>query len=71
MNRLESFVKYRSHKNLEMLTINTDHGIGCIKRGKQDTVTVSEEDLNWDNFTENRNLWLNLKPLSEETIECL
>jgi hypothetical protein len=67
----KAFVKYRSHKNLEMITVNTDHGIGCIKRGQQETIDVSEEDLNWNNFAQNRNLWLNLKPLSEDTIECL
>lgn len=67
----KAFVKCRTNKNLSMLTINIDHGIGCIKEGQQKTIDISDDDLIWENFNKNRDTWLNLHQLNQETMQCL
>jgi len=64
-NSWKAFVKLRSEReDLEMYTIDTDWGLGIIKRGKQDTIKISGE-LYYALLEKNRKLLLNLITLEE------
>ena len=74
----KAFVRYRSRPDLYMATIDTDYGIGCIRRGTQDPIIIKDEDITWDNFSNNRVSWLNLQrsyginsTFLTESLECL
>lgn len=52
----KAWVKCRSlFENLEMYIIDTEHGLGIIKRGKQDLIK-NPEILDWNWFKQNKNL---------------
>jgi tetratricopeptide (TPR) repeat protein len=56
----KAFVKLRQENdNLEMYVVNTDHGCGIIKKGKQ---KLLEKNIifDWANFNKNKKEWLNL-----------
>lgn len=61
----KAFVQLRSERDdLEMCTIDTDWGLGVIKFGKQNKITIPE-NLNYEYLDANRNTALNL--ISVET----
>jgi hypothetical protein len=52
----KAWMKYRvQFDNLEMYVIDTDHGVGIIKEGKQEKIIINQ-DLNWDFFLNNKHL---------------
>ncbi len=56
----KAFAKLRSErKDLVMYTVDTDWGVGVIKRGKQDVINIPEE-LDYEYLERNRNEILNL-----------
>jgi hypothetical protein len=63
----KAFAKYRILRNdLSMLTIDTDCGLGIIKKGSQETFSViNNEIVDWDFFRKNRNGLMNVKTISE------
>ncbi len=50
----------RTRPDLEMYVIDVDWGCGVIKKGSQDILDISKDDVNWDNFNQNKTKWLNL-----------
>jgi hypothetical protein len=57
----KAFVNLRAtRKDLEMYTVNTDHGCGIIKKGKQKTLNIPDGELQYKDFDKNRVEWLNL-----------
>lgn len=51
----------RSRSDLEMFTVNTDHGCGIIRRGYQDLLDIHPGlELTYEQFDKNRNEWLRL-----------
>ena len=61
----KAFVKLRSERNdLEMYTIDTDWGVGIIKRGHQKTVKTPD-DLYYAYLERNRKVLLNLISFNE------
>jgi hypothetical protein len=61
----KAFVKLRSeNKDLSMYTVDTDWGVGIIKRGNQKTINVPEE-LNYEYLEKNRNEILNLITINQ------
>lgn len=61
----KAFVELRSTRNdLEMYVVNTDHGCGIIKKGKQNAINITEE-LTYENFDKNRKEWLNIIEVPE------
>lgn len=47
----KAFAKLRmTRTDLYMRTINSDHGVGIIRRGLQKTLNIKEEDLNYQFF---------------------
>jgi len=48
----KAFVHFRKYDNLTMFTINTDHGMGIVKKGNQEPFN-SIEELTWKFYTEN------------------
>lgn len=60
----KTFVRLRcTNPNLEMFTINADHGCGIIKRGKQELYKKAplEKCLTWEYFKDNKKELLLLK----------
>lgn len=61
----KAFVKLRSEKdNLDMCVIDTDWGIGIIKKGKQSIINIPD-DIDYWYFSENRKELLNLMTIDE------
>jgi hypothetical protein len=61
----KAFVKLRNERaDLNMCVIDTDWGIGIIKRGSQSTIVIPE-DIDYWYFTENRKELLNLIDVEE------
>lgn len=59
----KAWVKLRQERSdLEMYVLDTDMGVGIIRKGNQDLITVDCE-INYDNFCKHKNYWLNLKHL--------
>jgi len=59
----KAFVTLRSNrKNLEMYVIDADFGVGVIKRGSQQTISIPSE-LTYEYLELNREMLLNLKRL--------
>lgn len=51
----------RDREDLEMFTIDTDHGCGIIRRGTQEALALHPEiELTYEDLDENRKEWLNL-----------
>lgn len=46
--------------DLTMFTIDTDYGIGVIRRGRQELITIGE-NITYENFEKNKTQWLNLR----------
>jgi hypothetical protein len=62
----KAFVQLRSERNdLEMFVINTDWGVGFMRKGKQDLIDLKGMDINYANFDLNRLEWLNLISVDE------
>ena len=62
-----AFVELRQTRtDLEMFTIDCDEGVSVIKKGQQELLNVNV-DINYDNFSRNRNEWLNLISVDEFT----
>lgn len=59
----KAFAKYRLERtDLEMCTINTDCGLGIIKKGSQKTFKINEnETINWGLFSRYKNELMNIK----------
>lgn len=61
----KSFVYLRSTRNdLKMFVIDTDFGVGIIRKGNQETITIPV-DLTYEYLEKNRNKLLNLKTIQE------
>jgi hypothetical protein len=61
----KAFVQLRQERNdLEMFVVNTDYGCGVIRKGQQAPLQITEE-INFENFNQNRKEWLNLIEVSE------
>jgi hypothetical protein len=62
----KAWVKLRNtRKDLEMFVVDTDYGCGVIKKGIQETLNVSENDITFSNLEKNRKKWLNLIDIQE------
>jgi hypothetical protein len=63
----KAFAKYRILRNdLSMFTIDTDCGLGIIKKGSQETFNVKNDQIiEWDFFEKNRNDLMNVKTIDE------
>lgn len=58
-----AWIDLRTERNdLEMFVIDTDEGVGIIRRGKQPKLIIKEK-INYNNFDINRQKWLNLQPV--------
>lgn len=56
----KAIVKLRaSNSDVDVYTVDTDHGCSVVTRGKSQLLNLSEE-LTYYNFDKNRKLWLNL-----------
>jgi hypothetical protein len=56
----KAWLEYRKRNDLRMFVFDVDYGIGIIQRGSQTPIFVNDEDLTWDNFEKNKEVWLNL-----------
>lgn len=57
----KAWVKLRSsRKDLSMFVVDTDFGVGIIKKGKQKCLSLGDLSLNYNNLEANRTEWLNL-----------
>lgn len=55
----KAWVKLRSTRSdLFMYTIDTDWGCGVIQKGKQETIDLKGQELNYQNFVKNRDYWM-------------
>ena len=56
----KAWVKLRStRKDLSMIVVNDDYGVGVIQSGSQEVIKIDQE-LTYENLDKNRNQWLNL-----------
>jgi hypothetical protein len=57
----KAWVKIRStNPDLNMYVVNTDYGCGVIQKGSQDLLDLNGLELTYENFSNNREVWLNL-----------
>ena len=57
----KAWVKIRNENaNIIMRTVDCDFGCGIIQKGTQDKICIDGIELNWDNFTINKQLWMNI-----------
>jgi hypothetical protein len=62
----KAWVKLRSsRKDLSMFVVDTDFGVGIIKKGKQKCLSLGDLTLNYNNLEANRTEWLNLISIQE------
>jgi hypothetical protein len=54
----------RTRSDLQMLTVDTDFGVGIIQRGEQELFPI-EGDFDWQFLCQNRTKLLNLKSVEE------
>ena len=59
----KAFIYYRRRPDLEMYVVNTNNGVGIIRRGQQDPLVVDHPTF--ADFAHNREAWLNLKTVEE------
>jgi len=56
-----AWMYFRKYENLRMFVINQDEGCGIIRRGKQiNPIELKHQEVTYEEFAENRELWLNL-----------
>lgn len=53
-----------TRKDLEMFVVDTDHGCGIIRKGRQELLTI-DTLISFDNLVANRYNWLNLKTIKD------
>lgn len=56
----KAFAILRTRPGLEAYVVDTNNGIGIVKKGKQKTLNIIEDELTWPYFQANRNELLNL-----------
>ena len=56
----KAWLEYRKRNDLRMFVFDVDYGIGIIQRGSQNPIFINNEDLTWENFEKNKEVWLNL-----------
>lgn len=62
----KAFADLRCNRSdLEMFTIDTDHGCGIIRRGSQDTYPEIDGDWTWSYFKQYRNKLMNVITVEE------
>jgi hypothetical protein len=62
----KAVVRLRStNPNLYISVVNTDTGVGIIKKGSQDLINIKEEDINYQFFRKNKKMMLNLISIEE------
>lgn len=62
-----AWVKLRCRADLSMVVLDTDYGVGVIRKGKQDPLYV-RESATYQDFVNNRKEWLNLVPVELDPI---
>ena len=55
----------KQRSDIEVITVDTDEGVGIIKKITNGNLLVSDAELTWENFTCNRETWLNLISVEE------
>ena len=58
-----AFVHYRRRSDLEMYVVDTNNGVGVIRRGQQAPLVV--DNPTFADFAHNRKAWLNLRTVEE------
>lgn len=60
----KAFVSFKSENDF---VVDTDHGVGIIHQGggSRAALNITDTELNWRNFSENRKSWLNLITVDE------
>lgn len=58
----KAWMEFRKRKDLRMFVFDIDYGIGVMQIGEQIPLIINEEDLTWNNFEKNKEVWLNLIP---------
>lgn len=67
----KAWVKLRcSRSDLSMYVVDTDYGCGIIQVGSQDTISVDDIDLTYDNFTKYKHKWMSIISIEELMIIC-
>jgi hypothetical protein len=62
----KAWVKLRTiREDLYMTVVNTDYGVGIIKKSKQNLLNLDNKTLNYINLEANRKDWLNLISVEE------
>lgn len=57
----KAWVKLRSEReDLSMFVLDTDYGVGVIKKGEQEVISLDGLKLTYSNLVANRTEWLNL-----------
>lgn len=57
----KAFVSARRRSDLEMYTVDTNNGVGIVRRGSQVPLDINDSDLVYENLVKHRAEWLNLK----------
>lgn len=62
----KAFVRLRNQRDdIEMLTVDTDYGVGIIQLGTQSKLNLAADEITYENLEKNRTTWLNLISTTE------
>lgn len=57
----KAWVKLRSYRSdLKMFVVDADYGCGIVQYGKQELINISNKELSYENFLENKFEWMNI-----------
>lgn len=60
-NTWEAYVKVRQERgDLSQFVVNCDWGVGVIQRGSQQKLVINNMEVNYQNFAQHNEKWLNL-----------
>lgn len=58
----KSFVKARQEKDgVEFFVVDCDYGCGVLKKGTQEKLNLEGQELTYENFVKNKEVWMNVR----------
>jgi len=65
----KAWIHFRKDSNLSMYVLDTDYGVGIIRKGSQ--VPIKEHSFHYSDFAQHKRNWLNLVPVKPDPISVV
>jgi hypothetical protein len=60
----KAYVRLRQRDDLEMYVVDQNNGVGIIRAGRQEVLSLNDTPMTYENFAQNQKEWLNLKSVA-------